>query len=288
MKRDWPKLRRSEASARLKSIWPIGKEDVLRRYARSLALRTTNLFGTFSDLRKYRHPEDHARSDLGREELLRSGTSDEVEHRYLHPDGAERILHVRRRVIRDDKGQAVRLVGTVQDITDRRRAEEMLRASETRYRTFVNHVADAMFLHNPDGSLLDVNQQACQNCEELIGQFPTAFDPDVSQEQLEIMHAKLSANETASLETRHRRKDGSTFAVEIRVRPYWVDGQRYGVSLRRTLRNAGSTIRRCGRVSNAFANLRMPFLKSCLPQVRMAVSLISQCVRRNTRQILRI
>lgn len=217
-------------------------------------------------LRKYRHPEDHARSDLGREELLRSGTSDEVEHRYLHPDGAERILHVRRRVIRDDKGQAVRLVGTVQDITDRRRAEEMLRASETRYRTFVDHVADAMFLHNPDGSLLDVNQQACDKLgytrEELIGQFPTAFDPDVRQEQLEIMHAKLSANETASLETRHRRKDGSTFAVEVRVRPYWVDGQRYGVSLAQDI-----TQRRINDQALRTSEQRFRELADAIPQI---------------------
>ncbi len=186
-------------------------------------------------LKKYRHPDDQEKSDSTREALVQSGVANEIEHRYLHPNGEVRMLHVRRRMIRDAAGTPLRMVGTVQDITDRWKVEERLLASEARYRTFVDHVADAMFLHKADGTVLDVNQQACDSLgcsrDELIGTLPFAFDPDVTTEQLQALHDKLEAGESISVETRHRRKDGSTFPVEVRVRPFWIDGQRYGVSL---------------------------------------------------------
>lgn len=186
-------------------------------------------------IQKYRHPDDQELSDSTRAELIRRGTTSDIEHRYLHPNGEVRMLHVRRRVIRDAAGTPIRMIGTVQDITDRRLAEEKLRASEARYRTFVDHVADAMFVHKGDGTVLDVNQQACDSLgcsrDDLIGKPPQAFDPDVTAEQLQRLHAKLDAGESITVETRHRRQDGSTFPVEVRVRPFWIDGQRLSVSL---------------------------------------------------------
>ena|GEM_PF-6008510 len=188
-----------------------------------------------SFIKKYRHPDDQERSDSSRAQLIESGTTNEIEHRYLHPSGDVRILHVRRRVVRAPDGTPLKMVGTVQDVTDRRLAEEKLRASEERYRIFVDHVADAMFLHRADGTVLDVNQQACDSLgyarEELIGRLPHHFDPDISREQLAEVHAKLDAGESITVESRHLRKDGSTFPVEVRIRPFWDDGERLSVSL---------------------------------------------------------
>lgn len=217
-------------------------------------------------LKKYRHPDDQEKSDSTREELVQSGTANEIEHRYLHPNGQVRLLHVRRRVIRDAAGTPIRMVGTVQDITDRRQAEEQLLASEARYRTFVDHVADAMFLHTADGTVLDVNQQACDSLgcsrDELIGQLPLAFDPDVNLEQLNLLHAKLDAGESISVESRHRRKDGSTFPVEVRVRPFWIDGQRFGVSLAQNI-----TRRRNNEQALRDSEQRFRELADAIPQI---------------------
>jgi len=56
-----------------------------------------------------------------------------------------------------------------------------LRASEARYRTFVDHATDAFMLHAEDGIVIDVNPQACDNLgysrDELIGMTPMEFDP---------------------------------------------------------------------------------------------------------------
>ena len=181
-------------------------------------------------IRKYRHLDDNEP-----DELHACGTTGAIEQRYLHPNGEVRILHIRRKVIRNAVSMPVKLVGTVQDVTERRQAEEKLRASEARYRTFVDHVSDAMFLHHADSTVLDVNQQACDSLglsrEELIGKKPLEFDPQVTAEQIEAVRARLDAGESLVLETQHRRRDGSTFPVEIRARPFWVDGQRFSISM---------------------------------------------------------
>jgi PAS domain S-box-containing protein len=92
-------------------------------------------------LARHVHPGDREWADRSRAELLAGGSSGEMEYRYLHPDGRARILHVRRRAVRDGTGRVTKLVGTVQDITERRRAEAELRASEEQYRLALD-VAD--------------------------------------------------------------------------------------------------------------------------------------------------
>ena len=74
-------------------------------------------------------------------------------------------------------------------LLDRRRAEEALRESEQRFRTFVDHATDAFFLHDDRLVVLDVNRQACQSLgytrDELVGMTPLDFDPDVTPAMLE-------------------------------------------------------------------------------------------------------
>ena len=61
----------------------------------------------------------------------------------------------------------------LQDTTKLRQAEQELRASEVRFRTFVDHAIDAFYLLDDDSTVLDVNRQACESLgysrEELIG-----------------------------------------------------------------------------------------------------------------------
>jgi PAS domain S-box-containing protein len=59
----------------------------------------------------------------------------EEEYRFQHADGSWRTVHDRGFIVRDDSGKALRMVGSISDVTERRLAEEELRASEERYRT---------------------------------------------------------------------------------------------------------------------------------------------------------
>ena len=63
----------------------------------------------------------------------------------------------------DAKGQPERMVGFMFDVTDWRHAEEALRASEARFRTFVDRATDAFFLLDEQLNVVDVNRQACES-----------------------------------------------------------------------------------------------------------------------------
>jgi PAS domain S-box-containing protein len=133
-------------------------------------------------------------------------------------------------------------------------AEEELRASEARYRTFVDHATDAFMLHAEDGTVIDVNPQACDNLgysrDELIGMTPMEFDPNVSNDLLENINEQLNRGEIVTFESRHRRKDGSEFPVEVRVRPFWHGGRRLNISFVRDIsdrKRAEEAVRRSER-----------------------------------------
>src|SRR5207237_440849 len=80
---------------------------------------------------------------------------------------------------------------------------------------------------------------ACQSLpytrDELVGMTPLDFDPDVTPALLAEFGRRLDAGEMLVFESRHRRKDGSVFPVEVRGRPFWEGGRRLTVALARDI-----------------------------------------------------
>ncbi|HBJ86299.1 MAG TPA: hypothetical protein DDZ88_21035, partial [Verrucomicrobiales bacterium] len=70
------------------------------------------------------HPEDRDMVDRAYSESVRDHTPYEVEHRLLLPDGRVKFVQERCETVYDATGQAVHSLGTVQDITERKLAEE--------------------------------------------------------------------------------------------------------------------------------------------------------------------
>jgi PAS domain S-box-containing protein len=126
-----------------------------------------------------------------------------------------------------------------QENAERQQAEAGRRASEARFRTFVDHATDGFFLHDQQGIILDVNRQAYESLgyrrEELIGMTLYDFDVDTERSFLDQIAARLDADEVIAFDSRHRRKDGSVFPVEVRVRAFWQGGCRFAVSLVRDI-----------------------------------------------------
>src|SRR5512145_2108827 len=103
-------------------------------------------------------------------------------------------------------------VSLARDISERKRAEDELRASEARFRMLVDQATDAFFLGDEQGTILDVNQQACASLgytrEELIGMTPPEYDVNASPAFLDPIRARLATGEVVAFDSRHRRKDG--------------------------------------------------------------------------------
>ena len=177
------------------------------------------------------HPEDRPAAAEAAAAALRGVARYDVEYRVVRPDGTARIVHSQGDVTRDESGRPLRQFGVLQDITELRRAEQELRASEARFRTFVDHATDAFLLLDDQLTVLDVNRQACDvlgyRREELIGMHPRDVDADQDEAAMERIRQRVATGENLTFETRHRRKDGTVFPVEIRIGHFEQDGRRF-------------------------------------------------------------
>jgi PAS domain S-box-containing protein len=180
------------------------------------------------------HPDDRAAVQATIESAQRDGVDFEHKYRLLMPDGSVKHLHVVAHAVTDDGGR-LEFVGAVMDVSERERAEEGLRESEDRFRTFVDHATDAFFLHNEELLVIDVNRQACASLgysrAELIGMHPREFDVGLDEATMGLMADRVTAGESVTFESLHRRKDETVFPVEVRIGRFQRGGRLYGLSL---------------------------------------------------------
>lgn len=83
------------------------------------------------------HPEDRDKVNRAYTDALKNKTSYEIDHRLLMTDGRIKFVHEQCETAYDAEGMPLRSIGTVQDITERRRAEIELRASEQRLKLHI-------------------------------------------------------------------------------------------------------------------------------------------------------
>jgi PAS domain S-box-containing protein len=121
---------------------------------------------------------------------------------------------------------------TLRSRAARKQAEEALREGETRFRTFVDHAADALFIYDfEQGTIVDVNRQACESLghtrQELIGTTAVAFHLESDRAQMESVAQRAAAGESVFDTHWHCRKDGTLFPVEVHTSQYWYGGRRF-------------------------------------------------------------
>jgi PAS domain S-box-containing protein len=105
------------------------------------------------------------------------------------------------------------------EITERKKAEEALRESEEKYRIVLEQAADAVFIHDETGRIMDVNRKACQSLgysrEEMLSKSIGDIDPEAIQTEKHKLWAKVLTGVQVSFESHQRRKDGSDIPVEV-------------------------------------------------------------------------
>jgi PAS domain S-box-containing protein len=178
------------------------------------------------------HPDDQPMVADAAAAALRGGPRYDVEYHVVRRDGTVRIVHSQGDVRWDAaSGQPLRQFGILQDITELRRAEQELRSSEARFRTFVDHATDSFFLLDDHAIIIDVNREAGESLgygrNELIGMRQSEFDPALDEGSMLRLKQRMAHGETITFEADHRRKDGTVFPVEIRARQFEQGGRRF-------------------------------------------------------------
>ena len=110
------------------------------------------------------HPDDRLRVSNSAERARLSGQGERVEYRMRHKDGSWRTLESTACAIRNTRGQTDKLVIVNRDITERKRAEELLlhnaalRHAEEKYRAIFEDAVVGIFQMTPEGRPLNINR----------------------------------------------------------------------------------------------------------------------------------
>lgn len=106
-------------------------------------------------------------------------------------------------------------------------------------RVLIDHAIDAFMLLDEQLRVVDVNRHACESLgysrEELIGMHPRVFDVGLDAQQIESLRQQVARGEASTFESRHRRKDGSEFPVEIRISHFVHEGRPLNLNLVRDI-----------------------------------------------------
>jgi len=179
------------------------------------------------------HPDDRAGVAEARRAALAGGARFQVEHRIVRPDGALRWVLQAAVVEWDDAGLPVRLLGIIQDITDRKRSEDEIRAAAAYNRSLIEASLNPMFTIGRDGAIRDVNtateQATGYERAELLGTgFSDYFtEPELARAGYELAFADSNVRDYP-LELRHR--DGHITSVMYNATVYRdLSGQVLGV-----------------------------------------------------------
>jgi PAS domain S-box-containing protein len=101
--------------------------------------------GSFDDFSELIHPNDRELLRQAVTRAIEQRTDYDIEFRVVWRDGSVHWIEGKGRAFYDGAGKPVRMTGLGMDITDRKRAEEALRAGEERYRAFVRNSSEAIW-----------------------------------------------------------------------------------------------------------------------------------------------
>ncbi len=119
------------------------------------------------------------------------------------------------------------------NVTERKLAEAKLSESEEHYRTLLQTATDGFWLVDTQGQLIEVNETYCRMSgyseEELLTMRNADLEAYEEADETAAGIQKIAAQGEDRFESRHRRKDGSIFDIEISVQYRPVEDGRFVV-----------------------------------------------------------
>ncbi|MCX5805834.1 MAG: PAS domain S-box protein [Proteobacteria bacterium] len=148
----------------------------------------------------------------------------DMEHRIIRRDGEVRYILARIRVIKDAEGRVIRYYGANQDITERKRTEEALKASEEKYRKIFEGATEGICQTTPEGRCLSMNPAFAKmfgfaSPEEMIDSVSNMgqhlyVNPEDREKMVRML---IEHDKVKGYEVEVYRKDRSRFWISINI-----------------------------------------------------------------------
>src|SRR5882757_282304 len=161
------------------------------------------------------HPDDRAANRERFEKAIRDQVDFEFQYRIVHPDKGVRDIHVVGHPVLSTSGHLLEFVGTVIDVTERKRAEEELRRSEMELRQMLDLAPQVIAVYGPNNERLYANRVALDYIGLSLEQWQQAsdrgvyFHPDDRIRVLDSFDRAFSSGSVEEMELRLRKGDGT-------------------------------------------------------------------------------
>jgi len=204
-----------------------------------------NFIPTAESLLSLIHPDERPLMQNGMNASKKVEKHNEIEFRVVLPDGTLRFLSGRGEMNYDNRNKPLNVRGTVQDITERKIAENTMCESEETFRRLFNESSDPiMILHNAE--FTDCNRSTVSifgysSRQEILNKKPWDISPEKQPDgwlsagkAQEIIAIALQQGYNR-FEWVHTKSDGTEFPVEVMLTPFILKGKQVVYSILRDI-----------------------------------------------------
>ncbi|HYG14288.1 MAG TPA: PAS domain-containing protein, partial [Bacteroidia bacterium] len=173
------------------------------------------------------HPDDRETVSKTFREAIKNGHSYQIEHRIILRTGEEKIIYEQAEIIKDDSNsRALKIIGTVQDITERKKSEHSLKQAEANFRNILENTDTSYILLDREAYIVSFNHLASEMAGRELGgtlrvgeNYLDRMSPERRRQVVAAMQTVLNEKRQVSYEVEYKKPSGQSLWLYVRLHP---------------------------------------------------------------------